>query len=176
VRMQALFGDLAQARSLAAELGSDSAETWRSLGVIALQELRVARGLELLALVDARFASLGADGAHALARSGDSGLDEAGQLALEGTAHLLWAREHGEARRFDDALRSYRQAKRCLAPRDGSELQPALALELAGSLAALGRVDEARKELGERELSASDLARVPEWAGQALFENGLLGR
>ena len=176
VRMHALFGDLAQARSLAAELGSDSAETWRSLGVIALQELRVARGLELLALVDARFASLGADGAHALARSGDSGLDEAGQLALEGTAHLLWAREHGEARRFDDALRIYRQAKRCLAPRDGSELQPALALELAGSLAALGRVDEARKELGERELSASDLARVPEWAGQALFENGLLGR
>ena len=176
VRMHALFGDLAQARTLAAELGSDTAETWRSLGVSALQELRVARGFELLALADARFAGLGADRAHALARSGDSGLDEPGQLALEGTAHLLWAREHGEAGRFEDALRSYRQAKRCLAPRDGSELQTGLALEVAGSLAALGRVDEARKELGSRALSASELARVPEWAGQALFENGLLGR
>ncbi|MBM3990245.1 MAG: hypothetical protein FJ298_04470 [Planctomycetes bacterium] len=176
VRMHALFGDLAQARTLAAELGSDSAETWRSLGGIALQELRVARGLELFALVDARFAGLGADRAYALARSGESGLDESGRLALEGTAHLLWAREHGEAGRFEDALRSYRQAKRCLAPRDGSDPPTGLALEVAGSLAALGRVDEARKELGSRTHSASALARMPEWAGQALFENGLLGR
>ena len=175
-RMQALFGDVSQVDALLAASGADSRAAYRAYATSALRELRVERGFELLARVDSRYAKLGAELAYALGREADSPLDEEGRVALEGAAHALWARDHGANGRFDDALRSYRQAKRCLAPRDGRVPPLALSLEFAGACAAAGKIDEARAELGERELSAAQLARLPEWIGQALFENGLLAR
>jgi tetratricopeptide (TPR) repeat protein len=175
-RMHALFGDLAQVDARLAASGADAKAAFRSYANSALRELRIERGFELLARVDPRYAKLGAELAYALGREVDSPLDEEGRVALEGAAHVLWARDHGASGRFDDALRSYRQAKRCLAPRDGSLAPLALSLEFAGACAAAGKLDEARAELGERELSAAQLARLPEWIGQALFENGLLAR
>ncbi|MFN0007981.1 MAG: tetratricopeptide repeat protein [Planctomycetota bacterium] len=79
---------------------------------------------------------------------------------LEARAHLLWAREHAEAGRFADAVRSYRQ---CLRVTGGA---PRVRLELAAALAADGREDEARSEIAGVRLTDADRAALPAWAAE----------
>lgn len=174
-RMEALVGDVELAEQHLREARLDATQAWPSYANSALRELRVERGWQLCARIDPRFEDLNAQLAYDLARDTSFALDEDLRLALEGSAHLSWAREHGAGGSFADAARSYRQAKRCLAPRDGGAPPNALLLELAGALAASGKVEEARKELASVDATALELARLPTWAGQALLDNGLLG-
>ena len=86
---------------------------------------------------------------------------------FEARAHLLWAREHVELGRFDDAVRSYRQCVRVT--RDhvkGGAVR--VRLELAAALGKAGRRDDARAELQEIEVSEEDRGSLPAWAAEAL--------
>jgi len=174
--MEALVGDVERAVERLHEMHADEKSALQQFAGIALRELRVERGWELLARADERFAQLGPDRAYELGRNELSGLAEDLRLALEGSAHLAWARQNGALGDFAGAARSYRQAKRCLTPRDGGACADGLRLELAAALAASERVDEARAELEGVEASARELAALPAWAGQALHERGVLAR
>ncbi len=174
-RVEALLGNVDASVVQLEASRQDVAAALRGFGFAALREARFERGLELLGRAEAKFAGIGPEKAFELARDATTGSEDE-RLALEGTAHVLWARQHGASGAPADAVRSYRQAKRCLSPRDGRALPGTLTLELAAALAASGKLDDARKELGERGLDARELSRLPEWAGQALFDNGLLAR
>lgn len=174
-RVEALLGDVDASVVQLEAAKQDVAAALRGFGFAALREARFERGLELLGRADEKYAGIGPEMAFELARDPATG-NEDDRLALEGAAHVLWARQHGANGAPEDAVRSYRQAKRCLTPRDGRALPGTLSLELAAALAASGKVEDARKELGQRGLEARELSRLPEWAGQALFENGLLAR
>jgi O-antigen ligase len=94
--------------------------------------------------------------------------------ALESQAHCLWAREHAEAKRFGDAVRSYRQALR---PTTGIVKGgvPRLRLELAAALLLDGHEDEAREELQATTADPYDWTGIPTWAGEALRKAHLFG-
>ena len=104
-----------------------------------------------------------------------------GTLLGEGfvtAGNALFARDHGARGDFESALRLYRQALRSAEkhptlPGRGRRLR----LELAGALCQLGRVEEAKGVLEERGAQGVYyLPQLPEWAGQALLDAGLLGR
>lgn len=92
-------------------------------------------------------------------------------------SNALFARDHAARGDFESARRLYRQALR------SSEKYPdlpgrgrRLRLELAGALCKLGREAEAKDLLqGRGALWVHDLNELPEWAGQALLDAGLLG-
>jgi hypothetical protein len=91
----------------------------------------------------------------------------------------MWARAHAATGDAAAAVRSYRQAKRCLnlelvknAP---ARWHASLHLELAAALCLDGKLDDARRELDGVVHSVSDLVRLPAWAGQALMSANLLG-
>jgi tetratricopeptide (TPR) repeat protein len=159
--------------------GLDVDSSLRGLGALALRELRVERGWELFARADAKFAKLDADLAYQLAHDTSLALNTEQANALEGSAHVMWARAHATGGDATAAVRSYRQAKRCL----NLELNPNapprwhtnLRLELAAALCLNGKPDDARQELAGVVQSACDLVRLPEWAGQALLRANLLG-
>lgn len=90
---------------------------------------------------------------------------------LEARAHLLWARQHAEAGRFVDAVRSYRQCLRVT--RDHvSGGAPRVRLELAAALAADGREDEARAEAGRSTAYVAEWGSLPAWARTTLQAAG----
>lgn len=94
--------------------------------------------------------------------------------AYEAHAHRLWAREHAEAGRFHDAVRSYRQclAKTLVATPSGSLR---VRMELAAAALSEGDREEARLRLGDDKPSAADWAGMPPWAGEALIASGWFG-
>ncbi|MDP6384555.1 MAG: O-antigen ligase family protein [Planctomycetota bacterium] len=104
----------------------------------------------------------------------------AGTLLGEGfvtAGNALFARDHATNGDFKSARRLYRQALR------SSEKHPdlpgggrRLRLELAGVLCKLGQEAEAKSLIeGRGALGIHDLRELPEWAGQALLDAGLLG-
>ena len=93
---------------------------------------------------------------------------------LEARAHLLWARQHAEAGRFGDAVRSYRQCLRVTREHfAGGALR--VRLELAAALAADGREDEARAEVAGLRPREADRAALPAWTASWLGRLGLGG-
>jgi len=99
---------------------------------------------------------------------------------LKAIAHLEWAREQVAAGDPATAARSYRQAQQSLAwrPAGGGavRLPPAVGMELAAALLVAGRPAEAAQEAERAGAQPRDLTRLPEWAGQALREAGLISR
>ncbi|MDE0913541.1 MAG: O-antigen ligase family protein [Planctomycetota bacterium] len=104
----------------------------------------------------------------------------AGTLLGEGfvtASNALFARDHATSGDFESARRLYRQALR------SSEKYPELPgrgrrlrLELAGALCKVGREAEAKDLMeGRGTFGVHDLRELPEWAGQALLDAGLLG-
>ncbi|MBL8804817.1 MAG: tetratricopeptide repeat protein [Planctomycetes bacterium] len=178
-RLEGRDGDLERARELLRRAGLDERRALGDWAVGALADLDIERGWRLFAELDARWSALDADKAHLLARSERSALGEDGANALEGSAHTLWAREHAARGDAAAALRSYRQARRCLARTD-AQGQPhwsrALDFEYAAALALAGDVDAARSELGALRPTPRELTALPTWAGQALLDARLLLR
>jgi O-antigen ligase len=177
-RMEALIGDVAECERWLRRLDLAVPTMLRGYGFEALRQMRIERGWELLARADARFAGLSAQRAFDLAPQVAADELDRDRLALEGSAHVAWAREHATAGDAATAVRNYRQAKRCLNLRaEGVEPEwsPRLRLELAAALCLDGRLDDARAELEGVARSARDLAALPEWAGEALLRAGLLG-
>jgi O-antigen ligase len=176
-RLEARHGDLDLAREYLARFDAPVDRAFRDYAVGALQELDLERGWRLFGEVDARWSELDAERAHHFAREASDGLNDAERLALEGSAHVAWAREHAQSGDAAAALRSYRQARRCLAL-DASSVPPvwsrALRLEFAAALALAGQQDAARSELNGLRANANELAKLQTWAGQTLLEAGLL--
>jgi hypothetical protein len=87
-------------------------------------------------------------------------------------AQLLWARGHAEAGDFEVGLRNYRQVAERSRGSRGSERGPAprFALELAAAEARAGRLEDARRHLGEAHPRAGDREALPRWALEALAE------
>jgi hypothetical protein len=93
---------------------------------------------------------------------------------------VTWAREHAQNGRFEDAVRSYRQAKRCLSLETNPNLpprwSPGLRLELAAALELDHKHDEASRELDGVVHGSREWLALPAWAGQALLHGGLLAK
>lgn len=178
-RLEARSGDLERSRELLAGLGVPARRAFADYAVGALRDLDIERGWRLFEEIDERLIGLNAELAHHFARDDRGALSEVESTALEGSAHVVWAREHGERGDGAAAVRSYRQARRCLAPVDENGVvnaSRALRLEGAAALALDGKRDEARTELGDVVATPLELTRLPTWAGQALLEAGLLVR
>jgi O-antigen ligase/tetratricopeptide (TPR) repeat protein len=189
-RFEALVGDIDQAlhwlrvaeseRDGSASVADvELAGSLRALGAAALREVRIERGWQIFSRSGARFEKLDADLAYQLAHDASLALDDEQASALEGSAHVMWARAHAATGDAAAAVRSYRQAKRCLnleldkhAP---ARWHASLHLELAAALCLDGKLDDARRELDSVVHSVSDLVRLPAWAGQALMSANLLG-
>ncbi len=177
--LEARHGEIEQAERYFAQIGAPLERALRDCAVGALRELEVERGWELFARADARLAGLNAERAHNAARTALEGLSEAEANALEGSAHVSWAREHAERGAASDTVRSYRQARRCLAQTSAAgavSWSRALRLEYAAALCLAGDREGARAELGTLRARPDDWLRLPAWAGQALMEAGLLLR
>ncbi len=177
--LEARHGELEQAERYLAQTDAPRERALRDWAVGALRELDLQRGWELFARADERLAALDAERAHDAARRPLDGLSEAEANALEGSAHVSWAREHAERGAPSDAVRSYRQARRCLAQvgSDGAtSWSRALRLEYAAALALAGERDAARSECAGLRARPDELRRLPTWAGQALMDAGLLLR
>ena len=178
-RLEGRDGDLERARALLQRAGLDERRALGDWAVGALADLDIERGWRLLAELDPRWSALDADKAHLLARSERGALGDEAANALEGSAHTLWAREHAARGDGAAALRSYRQARRCLARTD-AQGQPhwsrALTFEYAAALALAGEADAARSELGALRPTPRELTALPTWAGQALLDARLLLR
>lgn len=177
--LEARHGDAELSKSYLSRLGVPYERAFRDYATGALLELDIARGWELLGQVDERWRELDAERAHNFARAASEGLSEAQATALEGSAHVTWGREHAERGEVDAALRSYRQARRCLAQKDASGASSwsrMFRLEYAGALALAGDAEQAKAELGELRATPAELARLPHWAGQALLDARLLLR
>jgi len=178
-RLEGRNGDLERAKELLRRARIDEQRALGDWAVGALADLDVARGWRLLGELDERWNALDADKAHLVARNERSGLGDERANALEGSAHTVWAREHAERGDATAALRSYRQARRCLARTD-EQGQPqwsrALRFEYAAALALAGDTDAARSELGALRPTPRELTLLPTWAGQALLDARLLLR
>jgi len=96
--------------------------------------------------------------------------------ALEGLAHLEWAREAVAAGDPETAVRSYRQALRGLADPASGTASPLARLELAAALLRAGRAAEAEREAAGAAPRMRDLVRLEPWAGEELMRAGLIGR
>jgi hypothetical protein len=96
--------------------------------------------------------------------------------ALEGLAHLEWAREHVAGGDAPTAVRSYRQALRCLADPANGKAPAVLRLELAAALLRAGAASEGAEEAAAAGATAQDWAALPDWAGQELMAAGWIGR
>jgi tetratricopeptide (TPR) repeat protein len=96
--------------------------------------------------------------------------------ALEGLAHLEWAREQVASGDPVTAVRSYRQAVRGLADPVRGTAAPTLRLELAAALLRAGRGSEAAAEAAAAGAGPRDLLRLEPWAGEELLRAGLIGR
>jgi O-antigen ligase len=86
--------------------------------------------------------------------------------AWEARAHLGWAREHAAAGRFNEAVRSYRQAVRLCTTHVEDPRRPRL--ELAAALVLAGKTDEARTQVEGLVPTPEDLAAMPKWAAEPL--------
>lgn len=177
--LEARHGDVEQALQYLAQTGAPAERALRDWAVAALRDLDVTRGWELFARADERLSELSAERAHDAARKPMEGLSEAEANALEGSAHVSWAREHAERGSASDALRSYRQARRCLAQSDAAgatSWSRALRIEYAAALVLAGEPESARAELSGLRARPDELRRLPTWAGQALMDAKLLLR
>lgn len=96
--------------------------------------------------------------------------------ALEGLAHLEWAREQVAAGDPATAVRSYRQALRGLTDPAHGTPSPLVRLELAAALLRAGRGSEAAEEAAQAAPPMRDLVRLEPWAGEELMRAGLIGR
>lgn len=129
-------------------------------------------GLPLAARVDERFAGLTPERAWALEAEYRVGGNPLEADAFKALAHVLWAREHAAAGRWDDARRQYRQNLRITCdwvPRPGP---PRLRMEFAAVLWRSRRANEAHELLEGLEPKLADWAALPVWAGEILFEMG----
>ncbi|MCK6448755.1 MAG: tetratricopeptide repeat protein [Planctomycetes bacterium] len=109
--------------------------------------------------------------ARSLAASGQTKLAD----ALDARLALVAAREFAAAGAWHDAVRLYRQALR-LAKTHAEDSGAPLRLEFAAALARDGKLADAKAELADSRWSPDELTLVPEWAGTALIEFGLLAR
>ncbi len=102
--------------------------------------------------------------------------------ALEGWCHAAWGNQHALEGRYEDAVRSYRQARSLLSYRaDGSDTAPlvtsnALLLEAAAALALAGQSAAAQAEIERLRVWPDEIVRLPTWAGEALKPLGLFER
>lgn len=177
--MEANAGAIDEAESWLERAQQPKAAVFAAWGVAALRELDLERGWQLLGRSDPRFAELTAERAHDIARNAREGLSDDLAKALEGSAHVTWARGHAAGQRYGDAVRSYRQAKRCLvldaAPDAPPRWSASMQLEFAAALALDGKLDDARRELAGVEHGSREWLELPPWAGEALLHARLLG-
>jgi O-antigen ligase/tetratricopeptide (TPR) repeat protein len=173
VRLELLDGRIEQGRdilTLLSEHAPPEHEWFERFGA----ELLL-RGLDREALVV--FQRIGEmrteDGTSLWQRSKELRDQERGTLAdgYEAQAHRAWAREHVEAGRYHDAVRSYRQ---CLRLTSVFDARGALRvrMELAAAAMLDGDEDEARERLADERPSAADWAALPSWAGERLLATG----
>lgn len=106
-----------------------------------------------------------------LAASGQTKLADALECRMDQTS----ARDFAAQGAWHDAVRLYRQALR-LSKKHGEDAGSPLRLEFACALARDGQGDDAKQELAGTRWTPDELALLPEWAGAALVEFGLLAR
>jgi tetratricopeptide (TPR) repeat protein len=93
---------------------------------------------------------------------------------LEARAHLDWARQHADAGRFEDAVRSYRQSLRVTRDHVAGGARR-VRLEFAAALAESGRESDARTEIADLGTRAGDREALPRWAAERLARLGVAG-
>ena len=120
----------------------------------------------LFARVDPDLADRTAEECFALSKAASKAGQALQADAWEARAHLKWGREHADAGRFTDAVRSYRQAWRVCTTHVAEPLR--VRLELAAALARAGRLDEARTQMQGLEPTPEDRAALPPWARDSL--------
>lgn len=109
-------------------------------------------------------------------KEGSSGDEKLLADAALATANLLWARSHVEQKSYETAVRMYRQAVQISRETDGLPGGDALLrLEFAAAYQLAGRDEDAREEVEAANATPRHWARMPDWAGKALFEAGLMG-
>ena len=160
-------GELERAERWVAEAGLDVEASLTAAGLTRLERGEIDRGLAILARADPSLAGRSAEEIYERSKA-QQPTDERISLLLEAAAHVLWAREHAEQGNAELAMRSYRQARRCLASQTHPRGPPALRLETAAALALAGEVERARGELEGLEPGEADLAALPAWAERAL--------
>ncbi|MBI5433437.1 MAG: tetratricopeptide repeat protein, partial [Planctomycetes bacterium] len=163
-----LDGALAAARetlpnSDLVDLAVDATLAGRELGFVALQAL-----VEGLATKDGIALE---DPVQELNASGQTKLAD----ALDCRLAQVSARDFAASGAWHDAVRLYRQALR-LSKRHAEDAGAPLRLEFAAALARDGKPEDGKQELAGSRWSPDELALVPEWAGTALVEFGLLAR
>jgi tetratricopeptide (TPR) repeat protein len=152
------------------ELGHSDPMWLLDLSVELILTAHISEGVQLLARTDERLAELGGERAWALEaeyrRSGNPKVAD----ALRSLAHVLWAREQAAAEQWQDAKRSYFQALRIMRDYTPPAGPLYLRLEYASALWQGGRQAEASEEIKDIDPDQANLARLPAWAGEALFE------
>ncbi|HVS09191.1 MAG TPA: tetratricopeptide repeat protein [Planctomycetota bacterium] len=165
-------GEIERAERWIGESGLQVEESLTAAGLARLELGRIDRGLAILARADPSFAGRSAQAIYERSKALEP-TDEPASRALEAAAHVLWAREHAEQGNAELAVRSYRQARRCLASEASPRGPPPLRLETAAALALAGDLERAREELAGLEPGEADLAALPAWAERALRAAGL---
>ncbi|MFT4542485.1 MAG: O-antigen ligase/tetratricopeptide (TPR) repeat protein [Planctomycetota bacterium] len=162
-------------RLLAARPGTLIPMSWlRERAANCLRDGRPSVANSLLQVVDSRLSVWTGEEAYALERefTDSDGLLAEGMLTW---AHQAWARAHIDAGAPEVAVRSYRQSLRASRAQPESKPgAPAIRLELAAALLLADRRDDAAIELQNWRPEAISLRELPEWAGQALLNSGLL--
>jgi len=111
---------------------------------------------------------LGPDAALELSKSQSGDI----QRGLEAYAHASYADDHAALGSWTLCLRSMRQYLRaCRAFED--DLDPRVELRVAAALCRAGEVEAARESLAGREATREEYSSLPEWAREALREQGL---
>ena len=114
-------------------------------------------------------ASAGPDRTFQLARERREAGDTLAAAALELRAQRAWGREHADAQRWDDAVRSFRQLLR-VAATGGRTPSPRFVFEYAAALSLAGK--DGASEVAGLALDAAGFASLPEWARARVLERG----
>lgn len=163
---------------LVAELSANDAIDAAWLERTAAAQLLAGRpgiGAALVAILDPSFDASRPETSFELSRELERQGRELFAAGAAANAHLLWGREHVAAGSYETAVRSYRQALRLA--REYPDLPGGAALvklELAAAELLAERPDDARETVAGVEATAVEKRSLPEWAGQALMEAGLL--
>jgi tetratricopeptide (TPR) repeat protein len=114
-------------------------------------------------------AEAGPERTFQLARERREAGDTLAAAALELRAQRTWGREHADAQRWDDAVRSYRQLLRAAAT-GGRTPSPRFVFEYAAALSRAGK--DGAAEVTGLALDATGFAALPEWARACVSERG----
>lgn len=126
-------------------------------------------GAATLALAHERLGGLTGETAWALSREYRTKDAALVADALESRAHLLWAREHADDARWEDAYRSLRQVLR-IARRHLTGGPAPVRLELGAALWRARMPEQARAMVADLTDRTPLLARLPAWVAEALAE------